>query len=98
MLSGVSSRGRAPTLENSAAARGVLNSGGTLYDITDTAGKLASQEYSNVWDRAYNAWKERRDQAWQNFVEEKNTHYLNQSNPWAKLYQAASLGSAEATA
>jgi hypothetical protein len=43
-------------LENSAAAKGVLNSGGTLADILNYGQKAASQEYSNVWDRMFGAW------------------------------------------
>lgn len=43
-------------LENSAAARGVLNSGGTLADIINYGQKAASQEYSNVWDRSFGVW------------------------------------------
>jgi hypothetical protein len=38
-------------LQNSAAARGVLNTGGTLKDILAYGQKFASQEYANVFDR-----------------------------------------------
>ena len=39
-------------LERSAAARGVLRSGGTLKDILGWGQNFASQEYGNVFDRA----------------------------------------------
>lgn len=38
-------------LENSASARGLLNSGGTLKDILDYGQNAASQEYQNVFNR-----------------------------------------------
>jgi hypothetical protein len=43
-------------LERSAAAKGTLMTGGTLRDTMDYAQGLASQEYSNAWDRAYREW------------------------------------------
>lgn len=43
-------------LENSAAARGVLNTGGTLKDFASFGDGLASQEYDNAWNREYSAW------------------------------------------
>lgn len=43
-------------LENSAAAKGTLNSGGTLYDILNYGQKAASQEYANKWDRDFGLW------------------------------------------
>lgn len=45
-------------LENSAAARGVLNSGGTLRDLINYGQQFASQEYGNVFDRNYQAWNQ----------------------------------------
>lgn len=39
-------------LENSAAGRGVLRTGGTLKDILSYGQNFAAQEYGNVWDRA----------------------------------------------
>lgn len=54
-------------IENSAAARGVLNSGGTLSDILNYGQGAASQEYQNVWNRDYAKW---------------NTDYGNAFNKW----------------
>lgn len=46
----------AQALQNSAAAKGVLNSGGTLQDILNYGQGAASQEYSNIYDRAFGKW------------------------------------------
>jgi hypothetical protein len=92
-------------LENSAASKGLLNSGGTLADMLTYGQNMASQEYSNVWNRDYSLWgakntlsQQAYDNAWKNFVEAKDTWYRNQSEPWSKLYQAASLGASSAQA
>jgi hypothetical protein len=85
-------------LENAAAAKGLLNSGGTLTDLLDYGQAAASQEYSNAFDRKYSLWNTNRNNAWQQYVEDKDTWYANQNNPWSKLYQAASLGSSAASA
>lgn len=46
-------------LERSAAARGLLRSGGTLQDIVDFGQKLGTQEYGNVYNRALSAFDRR---------------------------------------
>lgn len=43
-------------LENSAAARGLLRTGGTLKDILEYGQAFGSQEYSNVFNRALQAY------------------------------------------
>lgn len=43
-------------LERSAAARGVLRSGGTLRDLTEYGQKFGQQEFSNVYNRALQAF------------------------------------------
>lgn len=43
-------------LERSAAARGLLRSGGTLRDITEYGQKFGAQEYGNVFNRALSAF------------------------------------------
>jgi hypothetical protein len=45
-------KGGADALERSAAAKGVLRTGGTLKDILDYGQNFASQEYGNVFNRA----------------------------------------------
>lgn len=45
-------QGGSDALERSAAAKGVLRTGGTLKDITEYGQNFASQEYGNVFNRA----------------------------------------------
>lgn len=47
----------ADALQRSAAARGVLNTGGTLKDLVGYGQDLASQEYGHVYDRKLDAYK-----------------------------------------
>jgi hypothetical protein len=79
-------------LENSAASRGLLNSGGTLADLLRYGQEMGSQEYGNVWNRAFDAWNTAYNNAFRNWQARRDTHYANQNNPWAKLYQASNQG------
>jgi hypothetical protein len=97
-------------LENNAAARGVLNTGGTLKDFASFGDSLASQEYDNAWQREYSAWNSTEgnnlnafrankdvtdtsyNNAWNDYLERRNTFYANQSNPWSKQLDAARVG------
>lgn len=45
------------TVENSASAKGLLNSGGTLKDILNYGQNAASQEYQNVYTRALGTYQ-----------------------------------------
>ncbi len=49
-------RGGTDRLQNWAAAKGTLNDSGTAKALIDYGQGEASQEYGNVWDRAYNAY------------------------------------------
>lgn len=42
-------------IERAAAAKGILNTGGTLQDILDYGQNAATQEYGNVWNRSFAA-------------------------------------------
>jgi hypothetical protein len=62
-------------VERSAAARGVLNSGGTLQDIAKWNQGLAQTQYGNVYDRALGKY---------------NTNYTTQYlDPYKNAYQGA---------
>ncbi len=62
-------------LQNWAAARGTLNDSGTAKALIDYGQGAASQEYGNVWDRAYNAY---------------NTNNITQNvQPWSQAFQNA---------
>lgn len=74
-------------LAASAAAKGVLNSGGTLKDVVDYGQNAASQEYANVWNRDYNAYGLNRSNA----VGTYNTNYQTQyQDPYAIAFGGAS--------
>ena len=45
------------SIEASASARGVLNSGNTLQDVENYAQDYASNEFQNVYNRAFNTWQ-----------------------------------------
>lgn len=85
-------------LQNSAAARGLLNSGGTLYDILGLSDQMAAQEYGAAWDRDFSKWNADADRAWKSYVENKDTWYRNQDEPFNKLYRAGQLGFGAASA
>ncbi|MEY4387881.1 MAG: hypothetical protein RLY20_3164 [Verrucomicrobiota bacterium] len=54
-------------LETSAAARGILRSGGTLKDILEYGNKFAEQNYGNVFNRAQSVWGGNRQNALDKF-------------------------------
>lgn len=57
-------------LETSAAARGLLRSGGTLKDILEYGNKFAEQNYGNVFNRAQSIWGNNRQNALDKFTTE----------------------------
>lgn len=63
----------AHAIENSAAARGVLNTGGTLGDILKFGSQFASEEYPNIYNRALQSYSVNRG---------------NASDSWDKNYRA----------
>lgn len=71
-------------LQASAAARGVLNSGGTLQDVLKYGQDYASQEYSNVFNRALQGYQANyqaaRDQYAPNFAQWQNTAANSETN------------------
>lgn len=68
-------------LQNSAAARGGLLSGGTAKAINDYAQNSASNEYGNVYNRAYNQ-----------YATNYNQFQTNQSNLYNRYANLAGLG------
>lgn len=55
-------------MQNSAAARGVLNTGGTLQDLVDYGQKAGSQEYGNAFNRALGTYQTNYNDALNNYV------------------------------
>lgn len=75
-------------LQSSAAARGKLLTGGTLKDLTQYAQDYASNEFQNVYNRAYNTYNTNRDTFGANYDIYRN----NQNDPFNKLYSLTGLG------
>jgi hypothetical protein len=69
-------------IENSAAAKGVLNSGGTLSDILNYGQKAASQEYGNVFDRSFGLWNANWNNALTKFRADKDVSDSSYSRAW----------------
>lgn len=79
-------------LQNSAAAKGLLNSGGTLKDILGFGQNFASQEYGNVWDRDFTKWNT-------DYSHALDTYGANRSNAAANFstnYSASKAASDDA--
>jgi hypothetical protein len=64
-------------LQNSAAARGVLNTGGTLQDLINYGQGAASQEYGNAYDRALGTYQT-------NYQDALNSYITNFGNALTK--------------
>jgi len=85
-------------LEQSAAARGVINSGGTLGDLVRFGQQFASNEYGNVYNRRMNEYNTNYNNALQNYQTNRqnalsnyNTNYQTQyTDPYQYAYRAAS--------
>lgn len=74
------------SLMNNRAARGILNTGGTLKDFLGYNQNFATQEYGNVWDRAADAYRTNRGNA----LDTYNTNYKTQvKDPYDLNYQGA---------
>jgi hypothetical protein len=84
-------------VEASAAARGVLNTGGTLRDIAKWNQALASTQYQNVADRALQGFKTNTDNAYAAFTTNAandkaayDANYKTQyEDPYRNAYQSA---------
>jgi hypothetical protein len=86
-------------LEKSAAARGVLRTGGTLRDLVNYNQNFAAQEYSNVFQRAlaeyganYNAAKDSYAPRMAQWKEEALAARLSAMDTYDKSYNAWALG------
>jgi hypothetical protein len=62
-------------LEQSAAGKGVLRTGGTLKDILAYGQNMASQEYGNIFDRAHRTYDTNRRNAFENFTTNHTNRY-----------------------
>lgn len=75
-------------IQNSAAAKGKLLTGGTLKDLTQYGQDFGSNEYSNVFNRALQGYNTNKDTFTTNYGIYRN----NQNDPFNKLYSLSNLG------
>lgn len=70
-------------LEQSAAARGLLRTGGTLQDLVDYGQGMGAQQYQNVWNRWYAPWQTQYQGNLQKYLQrEGNIFSLLNAPPW----------------
>lgn len=69
-------------LERSAAAKGTLLTGGTMKGLSDYSQNSASQEYGNVYNRAYNEYDSRRSNFLTNEANRYNSQRTNMNDQW----------------
>ena len=72
-------------LEASAAARGTLNTGGTLKGIVNYGQQLASQEYGNVYNRALQAF----DRLYMGELDSYKTQYTGAIDQYDRRYKSS---------
>jgi hypothetical protein len=85
-------------IERSASSRGVLGGGGTLKDLENYSQGLASQEYQNVWNRAFTDWGTGYNNALSQYQMSRDQFFANQDRPFNKNQAIAGLGQTSATA
>ena len=90
-------------LENAASAQGTLRTGGTLKGLIDWSQGLASQEFGNVWNRAYTGWQANRgaaaedyDRLWNNLLQDYMVGYNQEADEYNRALGTwnANLGKA----
>lgn len=62
-------------LENSAAGRGVLRTGGTLKDILEYGNKFGEQNYNGVFNRNYQTWQGNNEWDRNNYTTNRDTAF-----------------------
>ena len=76
-------------LQQSAAARGTLNTGGTLKDILDYGRNAATQGYQGAFDRSLNSYVTNFGNALAGYNSRYQTQYLN---PYQQAFQQYQQG------
>ncbi len=84
---------------NSNAAKGLINSGGSIYDIANTTAGLEGQQYQNLVNNQANAYglnigagQNAFNNAWQQYLGRQNLFFRNQDAPFSKIAQIANIG------
>jgi len=80
-------------IENSASARGVLGTGGTIKDFINYGQNFASQEYGNVYDRQRQDYEANLGKAYNAYQTNYQTQYTDPYNQAMQTY-AANRGNA----
>lgn len=90
-------------IENAASARGLLRTPGTIKGLIDWSQGLASQEFGNVWNRAYTGWASNRgaaaedyDRLWNNLIQDYMVGYNREADQYNRALSTwgANLGKA----
>lgn len=79
-------RSEQDAIQKSAAARGVLNTGGTINDLLLNAKDIASTGYSNLWNRKMGEYATNRGNAAENYRTNYDTQFRD---PYQYQYQSA---------
>lgn len=79
--------------ERSAAARGSLNSGNTLADISDRTSSMTQDAYRDLFGRRMTEYGTNRQNAYDQYNERRRNFYQNQDSPFAKLLALSQLES-----
>lgn len=79
-------------IQNSAAAKGTLLTGGTLKALTQYGQDYGSNEYANVYNRALQGSQLGYNQALSGFQQNYDIFRNNQTDPFNKLYNVTNLG------
>lgn len=80
------------TLENSAAGRGVLRTGGTLKDILEYGNKFAEQNYSSVDNRRFRNWGANTDNEFRTY----DVNYRGEKDSFDALHDSERLSFSDA--
>jgi hypothetical protein len=78
----------AGALQNSAAAKGILNDSGTLYALQRQGDAMAGQEYQNVWDRGFGKWNADWAHALGSFDANKSASDGDYAKAWQQYVEA----------
>lgn len=78
-------------LQRSAAAKGSLLSGSTAQALSDQTADLTTQGYGNLFNQAAATYSTNRGNAYDAYKERRANFYQNQDSPFAKLLAMSSL-------
>jgi hypothetical protein len=84
---------------NSNASKGLVNSGGNIFDLANVTAGLEGQQYNDLVNQKANAaginsgfGQQAFNDAWQQYLNQQSQFYANQTNPYNKILGVANLG------